>query len=77
MRLIWIVFCTFDNLIFFLRNKKNVNSKLRNIFEMNEQNDRYSKNAYKKNSIEFKNEKLIIQNVVIKQNIENDTKIEN
>ena len=44
---------------------------------MNEQNDRYSKNAYKKNSIEFKNEKLIIQNVVIKQNIENDTKIEN
>ena len=44
---------------------------------MNEQNDRYSKNAYKKNLIELKNKKLIIQNVIIKQNIENDTKIEN
>ena len=50
---------------------------MRNIFEMNEQNDRYSKNTYEKNSIELKNEKLIIQNVVIKQNIENDTKIKN
>ena len=77
MRLIWIVFCIFDNLIFFLKNEKNVNSKLRDIFKINEQNNQYSKNVCEKNSIELKNKKFIIQNVVIKQNIENDAKIEN